>query len=96
MDRGRLSFYNGGLCVTDEAGKTRLEFDAANYASTLVEQTLEWSYMKPVRLFEGGKTTLPIRAAGALNVAEEIGTPLAAADCALSGVREWTRPVTAL
>jgi F420-non-reducing hydrogenase large subunit len=93
VDGGGLSFYDGGLRVTDEAGETRLDFGAAEYGKYLVEQALDWSYMKPVHLVDGGESHVyRVGPLARLNVAGDIGTPLAAAE--LSAFRKaWGRTV---
>ncbi len=91
---GMFNLYDGALRVKDEAGETRAEFAAADYGRHLVEEALDWSYMKPVHLRNGGPENHVYRVGplARLNVAEEIGTPLAAAE--LRAFRDaWGRTV---
>jgi F420-non-reducing hydrogenase large subunit len=75
---GKLNLYDGRLRVMDSSGKIRTEFPAEDYTRHLAESTLDWSYMKPVFLRDGGEM-IPYRVntLGRINCADHMETPLA-------------------
>ena len=81
-----LDLYDGKLRVRKPDGAVLLDFDAADYATHLVEEALPWSYGKQVLLKDASGATQPYRVGplARLNCAEVTGTKLA--DAALA---EW-------
>lgn len=75
---GRLNLYDGAIRVVDETGAARVEFPSADYDRHVVESSLPWSYMKPVRLAcDGGEHLFRVGPMARLNAADTVGTPLA-------------------
>ncbi len=83
QEDGTLSLYDGRLRAVDATGAVRLEFPTQDYDRHLAEAALDWSYMKPVRIRDGGGVTeYRVGPLARLNAAERTGTPLADAELA--------------
>jgi F420-non-reducing hydrogenase large subunit len=75
---GRLNLYDGTIRVADVTGAARVEFPATDYDRHVVESSLPWSYMKPVRFARDGSEHLyRVGPLARLNVADTVGTPFA-------------------
>ena len=75
---GRLNLYDGSLRAIDDTGAIRAEFPASDYDKYIVESSLPWSYMKPVRLLcDGEEHVYRVGPLPRLNVADATGTPVA-------------------
>jgi F420-non-reducing hydrogenase large subunit len=81
VQEGRLDFYEGKLRAIDAAGAVRLEYAPQDYDKHLTESAVDWSYMKPVHMRDGGgEAVYRVGPLARINVAERIGTPLAEAE----------------
>ncbi len=85
-ESNRVSFYDGQVRVTDQAGREFARFDAADYLDHVAEQVLDWSYVKVAYLrkvgyqglCDGPKSGLyRVGPLGRLNVADGMATPKA-------------------
>jgi F420-non-reducing hydrogenase large subunit len=75
---GALNLYDGLVRVMDETGAKRAEFPASTYDTAIVESSLPFSYMKPVRLAcDGAEHLYRVGPLARLNAADTLGTPLA-------------------
>jgi F420-non-reducing hydrogenase large subunit len=83
---GKVSMLEGLLRCVDETGALRSEFPVEEYDRHLVEQVVDWSYMKEVRIAQGGELhEYRVGPLARVTVANAYGTP--AADAELASLR---------
>lgn len=76
---GKLNFYDGLIRVMNTEGSIVTEFDAMDYADHIIEETLDWSYLKPNFFRDGGnqKHIYRVNTLARINVAEGMETSMA-------------------
>ncbi|MGE5341026.1 MAG: Ni/Fe hydrogenase subunit alpha [Candidatus Omnitrophota bacterium] len=76
VKNGKLNLIEGRIRVIDPSGKIVNEFDASDYANHIIEEPVDWSYMKPTSLkTETGEHTYQVNALARINVADGMETP---------------------
>ncbi len=73
----KLNFYDGLIRVINPEGKIAAEFNSEDYADYIVEEAVDWSYLKPTYFDKNEKNIYRTGTLARINVADQMETPLA-------------------
>jgi len=75
---GNLNFYEGMIRTMDPEGNIVAEFDSADYTRYIVEEAVDWTYLKPTFIKSENKNNVyRVNTLARVNVADGMETPLA-------------------